>query len=52
MEKNSKSEIYEIQIPHNESLESILSLIDGYDIDFYDKRRNGILKIEFSKKES
>lgn len=50
MEKNHKSNFFEIQIPHNESFESIFESIEGFDVDFYEKRKNGILKIEFTKK--
>ena len=51
METNSKSFLIEIQIPHNESLEQILSELTGYDVDFYDKRKSGVTKVELTKKE-
>jgi hypothetical protein len=50
MEINSKSFIVEIQIPHNESLENILSAITKFDVDFYEKRKSGMLKIELTPK--
>lgn len=51
METNNKSFTVEIQVPHNENLEQILSTIPGYDVDFYEKRKCGVVKIELTKKE-
>ncbi len=50
MEINSKSFIVEVQLPHNENLESVLSKIPGWDVDFYEKRKSGMLKIELTPK--
>lgn len=49
MEKIYKSIIVEIQIPHNENLEQILSTIPDYEVDMYEKRKSNILKVELNK---
>jgi hypothetical protein len=50
MESNNKSFTIEIQIPHNESLEQILAELKNWDVDFYEKRKCGITKVELTKK--
>lgn len=49
-EKNCKIISCEIELPYNENLESILARIDGWDVEFWDKKKSGILKIELTQK--
>ena len=51
METNNKVIRCDIQLPHNVNLEQILSTLKGWEVEFWDKRKSGILKVELTKVE-